>query len=333
MNFEINPFESNPGWDLIKSLFHYYGLKDYLDFLYWDSFHKEKIIEIEAYNFDNIRGDKIFWEKVLLGQLFKGQKLRLKNFQISPWFPRKPRQYWTYEAALARDYAFKKNREKSKDGGIIYDIHGKTLMTNMGGIGSVNFNKNRPYVLITATASGMTDQGIPILCKKNIWEQIEKEFEKENKIEVDLDGTLIDINPNNASFFFRTAGVPRVAVLINSILNIKIKSSSLKIQVCPWTIFETNNKHTPYGFTYKTHTIFEDNIEDTNNWLKDYVEVHDGETILTDYDENLNYFNAIFPLNDVATGSIVDKKLIHYLQKIYNAFSRSRPDKSWLRYK
>ena len=223
MSFEINPFESNPGWDIIKSLYYYYGLKDYLDFWYHDHFDNDKIVEIEAYNFDNIQGDKIFWEKVLSGQLLKGQKLRLKNFQISSWFPRKPGQYWTFEAASAREYAHSRHIEKVSTNGIVFDIYGKTLMTDLGGIGSVNFNKNRDFALVTATASGMTDEGIPIVCRKNVWEQFEKEFASQNKIEVDIDGILVNINPENSSIFLRAGGVPRVAILVNSILNIKIK--------------------------------------------------------------------------------------------------------------
>jgi hypothetical protein len=322
MSFEINPFEIIPGWELIKSLYHYYGLKDYLNFWYHDTFDTNTIFEIEAYDFDNIQGDKIFWEKVLSGQFRKGQKLRLKNFQISSWFPRTPGQYWTFEAASARDYALKKHIESVSADGIVFDIYGKTLMTDLGGIGSVNFNKNRDFVLITATASGVTDEGIPIVCRKNVWEKIEEEFDKQNRIEIDIEGTLVNLNPENSSFFLRTAGVPRVAVLVNSILNIKIKASALKINACPWTIFQINDKYTPYGFTYKAHTIFEDDIDRTNTWLIDYVEEHGGDTILTDYDENRNYLNAIFPLNDVATGSIVDRELMNYLQKIYNAFKK-----------
>lgn len=322
MSFEINPFESNPGWDLIKSLYYYYGLKDYFDFWYHDNFGEGHIVEIEAYNFNNIQGDKIFWEKTLSGQLLKGQKLRLKNFQISSWFPRKPGQYWTFEAAEARAYAFKQHIESVSANGIVFDIYGKTLMTDLGGIGSVNFNKNRDFVLVTATASGKTDEGIPIICRKNVWEELEKEFNKQNKIEVDIDGTLVNINPENSSLFLRTGGVPRVAIQVNSILNIKIKSSGLKIEVCPWTIFKTTDRYAPYGFTYKTHTMFEDEIDVTNEWLIDYVDEHKGKTILTDYDEGLNYLNAIFPLNDVTTAGIVDENLISYLQKIHKAFRR-----------
>lgn len=322
MSFNINPFESNPGWDLIKSLYYYYGLKDYLSFWYHNNLNTGQILEIEAYNFDNIQGDKIFWEKVLSGQLMKGQKIRLKNFQVSPWFPRKPGQYWTFEAASARDYAFRRHRESVNEAGVVFDIYGKTLMTDLGGIGSVNFNKNRDYVLVTATASGITDEGIPIVCRKNVWEQLEKEFDQQNKIEVDIDGTLVNIDPENSSFFLRTSGVPRVAILINSILNIKKKASALKIDVCPWTIFQTKDKYAPYGFTFKTHTIFEDDFSKTNKWLTNYVDKHKGETILTDYNEDLNYFNAIFPLNDVTASAIVDRELMNYLQRINNAFKQ-----------
>jgi hypothetical protein len=320
MSFTINPFESNPGWDIMKSLYYYYGLKDYLSFWFDETFREGKIVEIEAYDFDNVQGDMVFWSKVSSGQLLKGQKLRLKNFQISSWFPRTPGQYWTYEAAQAREYAFRRHIEEVNENGIVFDVFGKTLMTQVGGIGSVNFNKDRDYVLITATASGLTDEGIPIVCRKNVWEQIEKEFDKQKLIEVDIDGTLVNIDSTNNSFFLRSGGVPKVAVLVNSLLNITIKASALKINVCPWTIFQTKNEDKPYGFTYKTHTLFVDDIKNTNKWLNNYIDSNKGKVILTDYDEDLNHFDAIFPLRDIAIGAIVDRELMEYLQRIKKAF-------------
>ncbi len=325
MSFKINPFESNPGWDLIKTLYHYYGLKDYMQFYYYDSFDKDKILEIEAYNCDNIQGDEVFWNKVLSGQILNGQKIRLKNFQISPWFPRKPGQYWTYDASEARYYALNKHIEKTDSNGIVLDIDGKTLMTELGGIGCVNFNKDRDFVLITATASGNTNQGIPLVCRKNIWNEIEKEFQKGKLIEVDINGTLVNINSENSSYFLRSGGgIPRVAILVNSLLNIHIKESRLQIYVTPWTLFETNKIDSPYGFTYKTLTLFQDKIEQTNEWLKEYINSHNGKTVLTDYDEDLNYLKAIFPLNDITNGTILTKEIISFSQKIHNDFQKRR---------
>jgi hypothetical protein len=323
MNLEINPFESNPGWDIIKALYSYYGLKDYIDFYYYDHFRRENILEIEAYNFDNEQGDKLFWTKVLMGSIIKGQRIRLKNFQISPWFPRKPGQYWTYDASEAREYALNRHIEKIGAGGIVLDVYGKTLMTELGGIGCVNFNKDRDYVLITATASGNTEEGIPIVCRKNIWSEIENEFQKQHLLEVDIDGTLVNINTMNSSFFLRSGGgVPRVAILVNSLLNIKFKASRLKIDVTPWTIFETKDKYSPYGFTFKTHTLFNDEITETNSWLTNYIDEHDGKTILTDYDEDLHYLRAVFPLNDITNGAILTNEIIGFTQQIYRNYKR-----------
>ena len=320
MAFNINPFESNPGWDIISTIYSYYGLKEYVEFWYYENFDKDKIKEIEAYDFDNMQGDNKFWKEIMAGDIIKGDKVRLKNFQISPWFPRKAGLFWTYEAAVARKKALRNHIEKIDNGGIVYDVSGKTLMTELGGIGTVSFRKDREFVLITATASGNTQEGIPLICRQNVWEEIEKEFQKGNRIEVDLQGTVVNINRDNDSFFLRSSSLPKIAILINSMLNIKVMSSALKIKVTPWTIFETKDRWNPYGFTYVTHILYEDKIEESKNWLTDYVYKHKGKTILTDFDENRNYLNAVFPLNDVTNGTILTKEIIRFSQKVYRDF-------------
>jgi hypothetical protein len=320
MNFNINPFESNPGWDIIKTLYHYYGLKDYLEFWYSDRFDEDSIKEILAYNENNEPGDKYFWKEIMVGNILKGQKLRLLNFQISPWFPRKPGLFWTYDAAIARERAFRHHVEEGNGQGFVLDIYGKTLMTELGGVGCVNFRKDRDFVLLTATASGNTEEGIPIVCRNNVWNQIESEFVKGKMIEVDLQGHLVNIDRENDSFFLRAPSIPRVAILVNSILNIKLKSSRLRINVTPWTVFETRQRHKPYGFTYVNHNLFEQNIEDSKNWILNYIDNHNGKVILTDFDENLHQLNAVFPLNDLANGSILSTKFMEYSQKILRDF-------------
>jgi len=296
MNFNINPFESNPGWDIIKTLYHYYGLRDYIEFWYSDTFAKDNIKEIHAYNRNNEPGDKFFWKEMMVGNLLKGQRIRLLNFQISPWFPRKPGLFWTYDAAIARKRAFSHHVEEVNGQGFILDIYGKTLMTELGGVGCVNFRKDRDFVLITATASGNTEEGIPIVCRKNVWDQLEPEYDKGKMIEVDIQGHLVNIDRENDSFFLRAPSIPRVAILINSILNISIKASRLRINVTPWTVFETKNIYEPYGFTYVNHKLFEQNLEESQNWITTYVETHNGNVILTDFDENLHQLHAVFPI-------------------------------------
>lgn len=323
MNLNINPFESNPGWDIIKTLYHYYGLKDYLIFRYSDRFYKKSIIEIPAYNINNEPGDRFFWREIMVGNLLKGQKIRLQNFQISPWFPRKPGLFWTYDAVSARKKALRDHVEEGNSQGFVLKVYGKNLMTELGGIGCINFRKDRDFVLLTATASGNTEEGIPIICRKNVWNQIEKELEKGQKLEVDLNGHLVNIDRENDSFFLRAPSIPRVAILVNSLLNIKLKASSLKINVTPWSVFQTKLKDMPYGYTYVNHILFEQNLDKSKEWIMNYVYDHNGTVILTDFDENLHQLHAIFPLNDITSSSILSTKLIEYSQKILRDFKAS----------
>ena len=129
----LNFFQSSPGWDLVKSLTSYYGLRDYLTTWYMRKFDPEKIKKISAYRIDSRKtGEEYFWKEVFSGNIMPGDRIELSNFQISPWFPRKPGLYWTYDAAKARKLACEKDF-------VVFDVYGKTLMSELGGIGTINF--------------------------------------------------------------------------------------------------------------------------------------------------------------------------------------------------
>jgi hypothetical protein len=195
-------------------------------------------------------------------------------------------------------------------------------MTELGGIGSVNFRKNRDAVLLTATASGYTDRGIPLICSGNIWHEINNALSKEKTIEVDLKGTIEAVPTQYDSFFLRSPGLPKVAVRITSILNIKIKVSRLGIVVSPWTMFETSNPEHPYGFTYVTHELLTDEMNESVDWMLDYIERKNGTVVLTDFDEETHLLNARFPLGNCADGSVLKDDIIRYCQTIWRKFHR-----------
>jgi hypothetical protein len=319
----INFSQSSPGWDLIKALYSYYKIKDYLIFRYYETFKKEEITDIYAYKKDSkISGDQVFWQSVLSGQLLKEDRVRLFNFQVSPWFPRKPGTYWTYDAALAREEALSHHVERLEDGLVVFDIWGKTLMSELGGIGSLNIRKDRSIILFTLTASGYTDRGIPIICSQRIWKEVEKAIKEYQFVEIDVKGTVQSLPLNYDSYFLRSAGLPKIAVSIESILNLKIKTSDLRIIVSPWTIFETESRKRPYGFTYVTHNLASNDYKKTVKWIQDYVEQHQGKVILTDFDEETNCLNARFPLNGCLDGSVLTEDIIKYCQEIARKFKK-----------
>jgi hypothetical protein len=180
-----NPFESNPGWDVMKVLANYYGLKDYLEVRFYDTFQPQNIKRIWAYpRGTNVSGEEYFWKEISTGSILEDQMIELRHFQISSWFPRKPGMYWTYSAALARREAHRRHITYQDRDSIVFDVWGKTLMTELGGVGCVNFRKDREQVLITATASGYTERGIPLLCSRVVWQMVEAELRTHGMIEV-----------------------------------------------------------------------------------------------------------------------------------------------------
>jgi hypothetical protein len=312
---------SKAGWELIKAMVSYFELKNYLSF-FQDQINRKKIMEIQAYTKDrDYSGEKFFWEKVLTGQLVKGQRLKLFNFQVSPWFPRKPGTYWTYGAAIAREQALKLHVERAEDNLIVFDRWGKTLMTEIGGLGSVNLRKDRATVLFTLTASGHTDRGIPIVCPRKMWNQIENEMRAEGHIELDVRGTLTSLPLEYDSYLLRSPGLPKIVVSLDSIQNLKV--SDLRIVTSPWALFETSDFDMPYGFVYVTHHLGRDDSRRPANWIRNYVEEHDGQAILTDFDEETNSLNAEFPLGSCMEGSITNQRIMAFCQRVERKFRRN----------
>lgn len=315
-------FFGKVGWDLSKALANYYGLKDYFSFRYYETFDPEKITEIYSYHKEQKEvGDELFWKLLSTGKLLEGDKVKLVNFQISPWFPRRPGLYWTYEAALARRKAWANHIERAERDFVVFDVMGKTLMAELGGIGSVNFRKDRKEILITATSSGYTDSGIPIICTDKVWNEINSYLKNGQAIEADINGVIEPVSLDYDSFLLRQPRqIPKVAVKVTSLLNVGIKKSDTSIIVYPWTIFEMSNEQKPFGFTFFTHDLFRDNLDESVRWITDYVAKNKGELIITDFDEEKNFFDAHFPLSECLRGNITEDQIFRYCQKINRKF-------------
>jgi hypothetical protein len=284
-------------------------------------FDPEKLRKISAYRIDSrITGDEYFWSNVISGSILPSDRIELSNFQISPWFPRKPGLYWTYDAAKARKLAWENHVEKIEKDFVVFDVYGKTLMSELGGIGTINFRKNRNEVLLTATISGATQCGIPLIVSQTIWEQINAEIQKGKKIETDLVGTVEEIPIEYDAPMLRSPSVPKIAIKIKSILNIELKDTRQTINITPWTIFELPSQTQPYGFTYINHDLYGDNMNDSIRWMLDYIDQRKGQVVLTDFDENLNHLNAKFPLEKCVSGEITKDSIHGYCQKIYNKY-------------
>lgn len=306
-------------WQVIEPILDYYDLKGYVLHRLRHSRQADRVIA--AYSASHTEsGEEVFWREAINGTIREGSKVSLHNFQLSTWFPRKPGIYWTDRARRARETAYNRHVEGIKKDVLVFDVYGKTLMAELGGIGTVNLQKNRDSVLLTATASGETHKGIPLVFNQRAWQQLRSYFSHDRMIEVDLEGTVEGIPSQFDSTLLRAAGVPRIAVRIESVKDLKLKASRLGITVTPWTIFETSDRGRPYGFTYVTHELNKDSIATSVQWLHDYIQDHQGTTILTDFDETTNPLNARFPLGSCFEGTVTAVEVVSYCQAVDQKF-------------
>lgn len=324
----MNVIDSNPGWNVIQILLNYLGLTDYLkakEYEYLDQ-RKTNIIHGVHQNIKSkqfIPGEQIFWRKIFDGRILEGQKVKLVDFYLSPWFPRKPGLYWTYQAKLARQKARKYGIEE--EGMTVYNVHGKALMTELGGVGTVNFQKGRDINLLTATSNRETHAGIPLAVTKKVWSKIRNAFQEHQFIKASMRGVLVPHPTSYNSYLLRSPNIPKVAVLIDNVNLIDISSAEESYSITPWTIFErnSNNNEIPFGFTYSTCDLGRESLDDCVSWIQEYISNNSGQTILTDFDEVKNQLNAYFPLNDLVNNPTISKNLIKYCQGIPQKYKSS----------
>ncbi len=310
-----------PWLDVVNTLVSFFGLRDYLEYYYDEITERKRTRTIYAFrNGSGIQGDGHFWRDVTFGHLRVGDRIKLLGFQVSPWFPRKPGVFWTNIARSAREKALISHVENNEGGEIVFDLYGKNLMAELGGIGSVNLRKDRDVVLFTATASGNTDEGIPIRCDQSVWKKISGALRKDGMVEVDITGTLTNLPLQYDSYLLRTHGLPKVAIQVDSTVQLETKVSAVPIIVHPWTLFRTSREHEPYGFTYDRLNLRDGDYSKAVRWLVRYAEKHEGTTLLTDFDEELNSLKAQFPLSHCIDGSVTRGDIMDFCQEIHRNF-------------
>lgn len=181
-------------------------------------------------------------------------------------------------------------------------------MLKRGGLGSLRVKPSDGRIICSATSSGRIDAGIPILLSKNVSSSIKRHFEKNPLLEVDLRGTLMPI-PFTYEYQYRREHIPRLCLLVNSILNVKKFICDFRLIGNAWTIYHMRKrKENIFGYTYSAfNPIDESSIINSTDWINNYIDEYSkGKGIpLTDYDEIVPRFDsAALTLQDVMSGNV-----------------------------
>ncbi len=286
----------------------YLEIPNYLLVKYKQFSQGEKVYDSEEKYWHDLLGP-IFYKKPYRNpKTLVGDIVLLRNFQLSPWFPYNPGLYWTYDGYESRQ--FNSRRFKYTENlGLHFEPRQKRSFVTEGGFGTLRTRTKNRLSIYGATTSGNINAAIPILISSNVKSNLLRFSKKSPLIEVDLRGFVAPI-PFTYLPYFHRRHIPRVCVVVNSILNVKKYISDFSLSASAWTIYHNPNgrREKRYGYTYANfNPIDESSIVKASDWIENYIfDYTKGKGIpITDYDELTPRFNtAVVPLEQVMQGNI-----------------------------
>ncbi len=237
-----------------------------------------------------------------------GDVVVLKNFQLSPWFPRNPGLYWTHGGYRLRQL-MTHELKYTENLGLHFDPHFKNMLVEQGGFGTLRTQTQNRLSMYGATTSGDINAAIPILISSSVKSNLLRFSKKTPLIEVDLRGVVAPI-PFTYLPYFHRQHIPKYCICVNSILNIKIYMSDFSLTASAWTVYHNPNGRyqKKYGYTYANfNPIDESSIVKATDWIENYISDYtNGMGIpITDYDELVPRFNtAVVPFEQVMQGNV-----------------------------
>ena len=192
------------------------------------------------------------------------------------------------------------------------------------GIGNVRFELHNNYKLLCATTESAS-HGIPVVITDEAYDEIRGDIAKHGVIGADILGyhspiAALENNPFDERIEYGI-GVPRNCIFVDSTKNISILTTETEIEAHALSIFE-NVLDRQWSFCFSSFDPKkEDSIQDSAKFLNRYAQQYDCRVLL-DFDEILMRTNAIFPLRDIARGSIRGEQLRSIINSIREYWRR-----------
>ena len=286
----------------------YLEIPNYLLVKYKQFSQGEKVYDSEEKYWRDLLGPVFYKKPYRNPKILLGDIVLLRNFQLSPWVPYNPGLYWTFDGYISRQHLSRKF-EYTENLGLHFVPHAKRLLVTQGGLGTLRTRTRNRLSIYGATTSGNINAAIPILISSNVKSNLLRFSKKSILIEVDLRGVVTPI-PFTYLPYFHRQHVPRICVLVNSILNVKKYISDFSLTASAWTIYHNpkGKYEKRYGYTYANfNPIDESSIVEATNWIENYISDYTkgGGIPITDYDELTPRFNtAVVTLEQVMQGNV-----------------------------
>jgi len=291
-----------------KWIIKYLEISNYLYVRTLGVLGKERVYNSEEQYWRDILGPVFYKGALKNPQVGIGDVVVLKNFQLSPWHPYQPGLYWTYDGHGLHE-SIQSEITHSGTLGFHFKPHIKRQLILRSGFGSIRTRTHKLLSMYGATTSGNLNAAIPVLVTSNVKGRLLRFSKKTPLVEVDLRGLVMPI-PSTYSTYLHGRHVPKICLLVNSILNVKRYISDFSLTASAWTIYHNSKSKgaNKYGYTFAHfNPIDESSIVAATDWIDNYISDYTkGRGIaITDYDEITPRFNtAVLPLKDIMEGNV-----------------------------
>ncbi|HEX8144198.1 MAG TPA: hypothetical protein VF553_16470 [Pyrinomonadaceae bacterium] len=281
--------------------------------------------------------EEFFWRDVLNSgpNTAAVKTVRLRAFGLSRWVPRVPGLYWKDSAQQLRQRArqyklpvqvMQPDSEGNARPGAIFSPTGKTLRL-LGGVGNVRLLPTISGSLLVASSSGKYWQGVPVLLRSDVWQQLGN---VEEGTVADILGTWTPMPRDVAQGLGGEAGIPRYCLVVSEARDIQLRpGAQMSGLSSAWTLFERRDAQTNLSQLDFAYCLFRANgaaspstsikglLEEdaAGDWLRAYVDEFNGRA-LTDYDEEMPRLDPLLPINELMSRDIRPGRLRAFIDEV-----------------
>jgi hypothetical protein len=280
-----------------------------------------------------------FWMPTLNGLMREGMRVRLNDFHVTEWVPISPGRYFSPVAAGERNHAL---ALASREGDELLP-EGKSHMV-LGGVGTIRlksrFVEGRRTYFCSATSTGITHEGIPILVPGEPDADLLDAFVEAGGCVCDVQG-IVRVLPEELSMLTarfpdsnqtREPIIPKYALAVEDLRPKRVSRKGQLLSTAAVIFrmnFESGTERGSDGDCWSFYAFDPAKglagVRAAADWLQDYAERYAkfyNEAaefpVLTDFDEHHDLFShpVRFPLKQIVEGRI-DPAILDIAAKRY----------------
>lgn len=264
-----------------------------------------------------------YWNGIFCREIHPGFRIQLNGFHVLEWLPVYPGLVHQEESQNYLKNTIKNANKRIVNDIIEYDPGGKAAFVKAG-FGSIRFAtkiiRGREYFLLSASSSGVSHEGIPMIVEKPIYKKLIPEIKKGFGVFADLIGEIIVV-PNSENSILNWQRIPSYYFLLEKAF-VKRPSLEGETTISIAATYRSTNEEvwrSKWTFIQFYPDSVDKNLFESVDWIKNYP-IRYGETnevvFSGEFDELIPHFaKSDFELTKTSNGIFSTEKASKYLDR------------------